>query len=357
MRRATFRNTPGYTDDGLDSARWNASGVFAPKASAPPVSRTLLIAMTLLLAALAVVLVAAAAYVLQITMASVQAPQSTPGAFPGDTRTFQLDAGVSFDLAWIPPGKFMMGSPDTLDRAGFGPEAKPHDNETPRREVEISRGFWMGRLEVTNAQFRRFRPGHSSGTYKNFSLDGDAQPVVNVSWDDASEFCDWLSAETGLAFRLPSEAEWEYACRAGSSALYAEGDTPESLRGFANVMNPSVAGVMGVRWTPFPWEDGSSVTSAAGQFKPNAWGLFDMHGNAWEWCQDWFDERYYAQGSARDPQGPSTGTARVSRGGSWSDTPWYCRSAFRIARAPESARVYDGFRVALSATAETLAKR
>ncbi|MBX3176682.1 MAG: formylglycine-generating enzyme family protein [Candidatus Hydrogenedentes bacterium] len=332
-------------------------GAVALESPDPWARRALVGTMVLLLAALVLMLLGFAFYVFRMAVAPGIAWNGAGVPDPGEVRTVDLGGGVQLELVWITPGAFMMGSSDSLDRSEFGPEVRSHKSETPRHEVEISRGFWMGRHEVTNAQFRRFRPGHNSGAYRGFSLDGDAQPVVNVSWEDARAFCDWLSSETGFAFRLPSEAEWEYACRAGSSELYAEGDTPASLRGFANVMNPSVAGVLGFDWTPFPWEDGISVTSAVGQFRPNAWGLYDMHGNAWEWCADWFDEGYYARSPARDPQGPSSGTVRVQRGGSWSDTPWYCRSAFRNARSPELARVYDGFRVAGTAPIETVARR
>jgi formylglycine-generating enzyme required for sulfatase activity len=153
--------------------------------------------------------------------------------------------------------------------------------------------------------------------------------VESVSWDDAVEFCKRLSAKEGLIYRLPTEAEWEYACRVGSTTRYCFGDDRRQLVEYA-------------------WFEGNSggKTHPVGQKKPNAWGLYDMYGNVWEWCQDWYDA--YPSGMVTDPQGPSSGSGRVYRGGSWDYVASLCRSAFRFANE-STLRTYDGgFRLALS---------
>lgn len=329
--------------------RYRQSEVFA-LASPPRASRAVIISMVAILALLVFGLIGVAVLVFGVMTPSLPATVSDSAVLPGELRSIDLGAGVALEVVWIPSGRFQMGSDSKMDLAAFGAEATDMTSEIPRHPVQIGRGFWMGRTEVTNAQFRRFRPAHSSGAYRTMPLDGELQPVVNVSWEDAVAFCHWLSTQSGLAVRLPSEAEWEYACRAGSDTAYAQGDSLESMKGFANSMNPSVAAQFKFSWAAFPWEDGEAVTAPAGRFKPNAWGLHDMHGNAWEWCSDWYGVNYYTDSPEKDPAGPSAGTKHVLRGGSWSDSPWFSRSAFRIARVPKSTRVYDGFRIAITPT-------
>lgn len=343
--RSTFK--PAATDEALLSAL----GVSREQQPPPPASRGVLVFLFVILATLAAGLVASAFAMIRHTDFSGVPVADSAGAEPREVRTVDLGAGVTMDVVWIPPGRFLMGSRAAADGYHYRPETRSVKYEVPRHQVHISRGLWMGKYEVTNAQFRRFRPAHTSGEYRGFSLDGDTQPAVNVSWEDAVAFCNWMATQTGLAIRLPTEAEWEYACRAGGTTEFSPGEGLDSLKGYANVMNPSVAESFGASWLPFPWEDGSVVTSAVGGYKPNAWGLYDMHGNAWEWCNDWFERGYYARSPERDPMGPRSGESRVLRGGSWSDTPWYCRSAYRNARLPGASRVYDGFRIAISARA------
>ena len=165
----------------------------------------------------------------------------------------------------------------------------------------------------------------------NFYFLGPQNPVENVSWTDAVEFCRKLSAmpaekTAGHVYRLPTEAEWEYACRSGTTTAYGFGDDASRLGDYG-------------------WFDGNSDSSThpVGEKKPNAWGLYDMHGNVWEWCQDWYGD--YPSGSATDPTGATSGSYRVIRGGSWSNDARYCRSAYRSWRTPEARYNNLGFRV------------
>jgi formylglycine-generating enzyme required for sulfatase activity len=190
--------------------------------------------------------------------------------------TLDLGGGVTMKMALIRPGKFMMGEGDD------------------RHEVTISKPFYMGVTEVTQAQYEAVM-GTNPSDFK-----GATNPVEIVSWNDAAEFCKKLSEKTRQAVRLPTEAEWEYACRAGTQTAFSFGDDPSALGDYA--------------W----WAKNSAKTThPVGQKKPNAWGLYDMHGNVWEWCADWYEA--YPKGSVTDPSGPAIGDRRVLRGGSWYD--------------------------------------
>jgi len=226
---------------------------------------------------------------------------------------------IGIKLMRIPNGKFMMGSPETEDRK---------DDEI-QHEVTISRNFYMGSTEVTQAQWVAIMEKNPS-RYK-----GDDMPVEKVSWDEAVEFCKRLSEmpdekKAGRKYRLPTEAEWEYACRAGTKTQYSFGDAIELIDEHGWYVDNSLKEIHSV-----------------GMKKPNAWGLYDMHGNVWEWCADWYGE--YPKGSATDPRGPEDGLDRVSRGGSWTNDAVSCRSAYRFWR-DSSNRHSLGFRVALSSS-------
>ena len=202
--------------------------------------------------------------------------------------------------------------------------------------MRITRPFYLGATEVTRGQFRRFvdEAGYQTeaekdgkGGYgwneekKTFEQDPrytwqnagfeqtDEHPVVNVSWNDAVAFAAWLSRKEGRTYRLPTEAEWEYACRAGTTTRYSSGDDPEGLAAVGNV--------------------GGKGTAPVGRYNPNAWGLFDMHGNVWEWCSDGYAADYYKRSPVDDPQGAEGAADRVARGGGWSDGPRFARSACR----------------------------
>jgi formylglycine-generating enzyme required for sulfatase activity len=174
----------------------------------------------------------------------------------------------------------------------------------------------------------------------------DEHPVVNVSWNDAVAFCNWLSKKESKTYRLPTEAEWEYACRAGTTTRYYSGDDPETLAKVGNVADAALkAKFPDLKYT-LKASDDYVFTAPVGSFKPNALGLFDMHGNAFQWCADWYGAEYYAASPVDDPTGPDSGTDRVLRGGSWNFGPLYSRSAKRFGLTPDLRSSYSGFRVA-----------
>ncbi|HWE39224.1 MAG TPA: bifunctional serine/threonine-protein kinase/formylglycine-generating enzyme family protein [Isosphaeraceae bacterium] len=271
-------------------------------------------------------------------------------------------------LVRIEPGEFDMGS--GVD------DKEAESDEKPRHHVRITKPFYLGKYEVTRGQFRKFvedtgykTEGEKDGTgaygwdaeKKGFHQDSkytwrnpgfeqaDDHPVVCVSWNDAVAFCKWLSEKEGVTYRLPTEAEWEYACRAGSTTRYSCGDEPEGLARVGNVAD-GTAKERFPDWTTIQAPDGYVFTAPVGQFQRNAFGLFDMHGNVWEWCSDRYAADYYHQAPSPvdDPQGPSDEKAshRVLRGGGWGGDPRYCRSANRDGGEP-AGRINDlGFRVA-----------
>ena len=222
--------------------------------------------------------------------------------------------GMKFKL--IPAGTFTMG------------DASGEDEETPH-EVTLTKPFKMGVHEVTQAQYEQLM-----GTNPSESKGAD-NPVETLSWDDAVEFCRRLSelpAEkaAGNVYRLPTDAEWEYACRAGTTTKYSFGDDESDFGEYG--------------WC---WENSGRTTHPVGSKLPNAWGLYDMYGNVWEWCQDW--EEDYPSGSVTDPSGATSGLSRVVRGGCWYNSAEDCRKAARFRREPASYRISgSGFRVVSS---------
>jgi len=293
--------------------------------------------------------------------ASVQLDHPTPGA---PEVLFSLDERAPLRMLLLRPGTFMMGSSVTENGRQL--------DEGPQTEVSLTFPFYLGTTEVTVDQFAAFvaatghttlaeREGWSYGAYTRpgdtewrkmpgltwktpgFKQDGD-HPVVNVSWYDADLFCQWMSQTTGWRFGLPSEAMWEYACRAGSRTRYSWGDMEEEGFGFANGADASASWAF-PGWVTFSWQDGWVHTSPVGIFEPNAFGLSDMHGNVWEWCGDWYLPRL-AGGRVADPRGPTTGTRKVYRGGSWDHMPPRLRSAHREKDAPTDRFFNLGFRVA-----------
>jgi formylglycine-generating enzyme required for sulfatase activity len=254
-----------------------------------------------------------------------------------------FENSLTMKLVLIPPGTFVMGSPDR--------EKGRNADETAHR-VTLTLGFYMGAMEVTNGQYRKFRPKHSSTKFGGLSLDGDDQPVVFVSWNDAVAFCNWLTWREkdlgrigpGDFYRLPTEAEWEYACRAGTTTSRFWGDDEESGGRYANGPDKTAL-KRWPRWKVVNTNDGHAVSAPGGRFLANAFGLYDMIGNVYEWCRDWYG-RYPSQ-YVIDPTGPRTGKARVLRGGSWASYPKHCRSARRIQYAPERGGDQYGFRVVL----------
>jgi len=205
-------------------------------------------------------------------------------------------------------------------------------DERPVHRVTITRPFWMSVHEVTNAQYEQFDPSHRAMRGKNGFSKQDDEAVVFVSWHQAAAFCDWLSRKEGRRYRLPTEAEWEYACRAGTRSLYAFGEAlPPAYR--KNVKNSAFD------------EPSDIVPLTVGQTPPNGWGLFDMHGNVEEWASDWYGP--YTSEAQRDPVGYSSGDFKVTRGGSHGTLLYYLRSANRAGLPPEAANWITGFRVVI----------
>ena len=252
-----------------------------------------------------------------------------------------------------------MGSPPA--------ETGRSDNEGPLHRVSVN-GFALGKLEVTRVQFAAFvdASGYNAGSecftfeggkYEKRSgrnwrnpgySQGDNHPVVCVSWEDAKAYFAWLSRKTGKTYRLASEAEWEFAARAGTTTARYWGDNPDQACGYANVMDATgKSQVSGVTWKVHNCDDGHAHTAGAGSFKPNAFGLYDMIGNAWEWTEDCWNGNY--NGAPSDGSAWTTGecsVGRVLRGGSWSSSPRYARSAGRF-RDGSAGRDYNfGFRLA-----------
>lgn len=227
-----------------------------------------------------------------------------------------LRDGVTMSLVWIPAGEFLMGSPDN--------EEGRFDSETPQHPVRITHGFYMGIYEVTQEQYEAVT-GNNPSDFK-----APKNPVEQVSWNDAVEFSKKLSAQTGMTAHLPTEAEWEYACRGGTTTRYSFGDEDRDIADVGWYSNNS-----------------GDKPNPVGLKKPNPFGLYDMHGNIWEWTADWYEPDYYAKSPVDDPQGPATGTVKAIRGGSWRNEPFRCRSAFRFMLDPPGRNNPIGFRVVI----------
>ncbi len=256
-------------------------------------------------------------------------PWTDQSALPTGTRFYRTVLGPApADMVFIPSGTFRMGSPtDEVDRL---------DNEGPLTTVTISRGFFIGKHEVTQAEYAAVTGSNPSTFTSDPSL-----PVENVDWHEATNYCALLTAReqaagriaTYCVYRLPTEAEWEYACRAGTTTRFSFGDDP----GYASLSS-------------YAWFDSNSAgsTHPAGLKSANPRGLHDMHGNVWEWCLDWWSGSLPG-GTVADPQGPPTGSYRVFRGGSWFSGARSCRSASRGSFSPNSSGFSIGFRVVLAA--------
>ena len=240
----------------------------------------------------------------------------------------EITNSIGMKLVLIPKGTFMMGSPET--------EKGRQENET-QHEVTISKGYYLGVYEVTQAQYEKVI-GKNPSLYQGAIVGNENAdlPVENVSWHDAVEFCKKLSdlpeeKKAGRVYRLPTEAQWENACRAGSKTAYLFDDEEGLLPEYG--------------WFS---RNSSRRTHTVGLLEPNAWGLYDMHGNVWEWCSDWYVE--YSQCAVSDPTGPKEGSDRVHRGGGWNSGAADCRSAYRGGSTPGDRFYSLGFRLALSSS-------
>jgi formylglycine-generating enzyme required for sulfatase activity len=313
-----------------------------------------------------------------------------PAAQPDGTANLKsIRVSLDMELIAVPAGEFLMGSPQDTQR-NMDDERQhnfPH-------HVKITRPFYLGKYEVTKRDFAAFvaDTGYKTDAERNvkpymrhkgydaamnrfrhspeytwrhtgFPYDDD-HPVVNVSWNDAVEFCNWLSLKEGRpeyyeidgtdvislknrGYRLPTEAEWEYACRAGTKTVYCNGDDRDRIVEVGNVADatlkekfPNRGGRSG------KGRDGYVFTAPVGKFKPNAFGLYDMHGNVEEWCGDWYGPKYYENSPENNPRGPATGEFRIHRGGGWETQPYDARSASRRWLVPWGSDYRLGFRIA-----------
>jgi formylglycine-generating enzyme required for sulfatase activity len=241
-------------------------------------------------------------------------------------RTVDLNATVAMDMIWCPPGTFTMGSPTT--------DAGRQSDREDEHNVSLTQGFYLGKYEVTQDQYEAVMTGVTgdrNATPSNWHGNPN-RPVEKVSWDDAQVFLTRLNVKqadnlpAGWSFVLPTESQWEYACRAGTTTRFSWGDSIASTNANYN-------------------SSGYSQTRDVGQYAANPWGFFDMHGNVWEWTADWYQPAYPTGNPVVDPTGPASGPSRVLRGGSWSRNGAVLRSAERSANTPGIRTNIIGFRV------------
>ncbi|QDT45671.1 Serine/threonine-protein kinase pkn1 [Gimesia alba] len=277
----------------------------------------------------------------------------------------EMQNSLKMRFALIPPGTFTMGA-DANEKA-------VKMREQPQHEVSLSKPYYLCVHEVSLKDFRQFvkdtnyqidprrdaagvsQANLSAGNWvedplhpwEKVGFDQDeTHPVVNVTWFDAMAFCRWLSEKENRTYRLPYEAEWEFACRAGTETVFNTGNSLWYYGPMENHSDQTVnPGLIVHMQDASPWKDGYANTSPVGTFPQNHFGLFDTHGNVREWCMDWCDEEYYSHSPKVDPRGPQTGSSRVLRGGCWGSNEYYCRSGRRMERAPGSRNVRNGFRI------------
>jgi formylglycine-generating enzyme required for sulfatase activity len=280
---------------------------------------------------------------------------------PAELRADEVTNSIGMRLVEIPAGDFVMGSDESADslKQAFGTKYEPDvRDEGPPHRVRITRPFLLGKYEVTVGEFRQFvdATGYQTDAERNDVggkgwIDGkfgaskeftwrtwwreqtDRHPVVNVSWNDSVAFCKWLSEKEGATYRLPTEAEWEYACRAGTTTRFSTGDDSASVLKQANFADP--------RTKP----PGTVLTTEIGSFPANPFGLHDLHGNVWEWVADRYQADYYASSPVDDPTGPATGGSIGLRGSCWGFNPESGRSANRGRGNTTTCGYRDGFRV------------
>jgi len=243
-----------------------------------------------------------------LAVAVAEEPKADGGKTKSQPKelTVDLGKGIKLEMVLIPAGEFLMGSPDS-DKSGRA-------DERPQHRVRITRPFYLGKYLVTQEQWQAVM-GNNPSEFK-----GPKNPVDSVGWEDCREFLKRLNklfVHTGIKASLPTEAQWEYACRAGSTTRYFYGDEDAKLAEYA-------------------WFNENSLekTHPVGQKKPNAWGLYDMHGSLFQWCADWYDGDYYKSSPTSDPCGPSSGSLHIDRGGCWNSLPRGCCSAFRHTNSP-----------------------
>lgn len=238
-------------------------------------------------------------------------------------ETPYVDSSTGMEFVLIKGGCFSQG-----DSSGEG-----EPNERPVHETCVD-DFYLGKNEVTNEQYKKFKANHNSGSSEGANLDEARQPVVNVSWTDGVAFAAWLSEQSGQSYRLPTEAEWEYAARAGTTTSRFWGGNPDEACTYGNVAD-LMAKQQRPKWTTFFCDDGYVVAAPVGSFKPNAFGLYDILGNVWEWCEDVYNSEAYGRLPKDNPVYRGPGEYQVMRGGGWSNGPLGIRSSHRVGLSPD----------------------
>ncbi len=304
----------------------------------------------------------------------------------GPAATKEITSSLGMILVLIPSGEFLMGGSDTPENLAkefpqYGLAADFFKDEQPQHRVRITKPFYFGKYEVTNGQFKQFveatgyktqaerhedsrrgsggwgfnqqeqkfegRDPKYSWTNPGFPTP-DNQPVVDVTWNDAVAFCDWRSKKESHKYRLPTEAEWEYAARGGSKTRYWNGDSPAGLAHIGNTADADFFAKFPTYYPKnktVPASDGFFLAAPVGSFPANNFGLCDVHGNVWEWTNDWYAADYYANSPVDDPHGPADGGQKVRRGGAWHTAPLFTRLSFRNYNTVDSRYPNLGFRV------------
>jgi len=267
---------------------------------------------------------------LTVSSRAVAGECNRPGCRPGfaqipqrgDELAVDLPGGAQMKFAWVESGTFQMGSPES--------EPGRYEREGPQHEVALSRGFYLGKTEITQEQWASVM-GTTPWSGQDYVQSNPNHPAVYISWDDMQLFIDKLNAAAGEAiYRLPSESEWEYACRAGTETRWSFGDAESQLDAYAWYRDNT-------------WDAGLQYAQPVAAKLPNPWGLYDMHGNILEWCQDWYGD--YPNFAQIDPTGPATGTYRVLRGGYFYYFARSTRPAYRVSSLPDFRDYYIGARL------------
>lgn len=268
----------------------------------------------------------------------------------GNGRKYWKDKVSGMNFVWLPGGCYEMGQSaeeqkEIIRESNKRTYKKKYDDEMPQHEVCVD-GFWMGMFEVTNREFRLFDPAHNSKEYKGISLDGENQPAVYVSWEEADSFARWLTEknEEKYTFRLPTEAEWEYACRAGSESSRFWGDDSDEAGEYANVYDRTSQKKLNCKWEHHDCDDEYIVTAPVGSLYPNDFQLYDMLGNVWEWTMDTYSETAYKNHKKNNPVQTGEGN-KARRGGSWYSAPGSIRCSNRGNRSVDRQNKEIGFRL------------
>jgi len=253
-----------------------------------------------------------------------RAYRKRPGVSVSSSPSKSVINSLGMKLVLIPAGSFRMGSPESEDVESRPANGAAGADERPQHRVTLTHPFYLGIYPVTQRHYEAVM-GNNPAEFRQGRRGGPDHPVEMVTWDDAVRFCDWLSKRpdemaASRQYRLPTEAEWEYACRAGSRWAFNWGDAATSYQANFDGARPYGKAAQG---------PAAHTTSRVGSFRPNALGLYDMHGNVWEWCQDWYDPQAYSRIAGFDPEGPRSGNRKAVRGGAWSSGGGDCRSACR----------------------------